>query len=441
MTRDQYQDLCSKLLSYAKADEVFITLNSVDSEPLRFVQNMVLQSSRIIDTQIQLTVRIGKRYASAASNDISDGGLESLAAKAMALAEKLPEVDIVVPFPEAVQVKDSNIFAVRNADIPDAWRSDAVRNILEKVKQAELIALGHVTTSDNTYVIASSHGAFLYQSSSTMYCMIRVYNKDGSSTGQAEGRSNAIMGFSPAAIAQRAIDNCIAWKNPIDVKADRITTLFHPDALADLFHPFIRQFDQQAVNDNRSIVRKLDGGTFVGTKIFPETTNLSSDPYDARIPSIPFSLEGLEIKPAYWIKNGVIENIAISRFEAAKQKKAPFPTPTNLKLEGGAQSLDELIRSTKYALYVQGFAQIAMADATNCLLTGSTRDGLFLIEDGKITNAVKNLLIRETPAYLLNQIKQMGTPQVTYPRGVLFPMLLPPLLVKDVMYQRASGAI
>jgi predicted Zn-dependent protease len=441
MNREYFEKLCAKLLSLTKADESYVSVNAVDSVPYRFAKNLVLQSSRIMDVHVQLTVRLGKRYTSASTNDISDSGLKALADRTVALAGRLSEAEMIIPFPETARIKESALFSQRNEDITDAWRVEAVGAVLEKTKQANLLALGHLTTSDNTYVLASSNGMFLYQTSSTLYFMIRVFNENGTSTGQAEGRSISFQGFSPLALAQSAIDTCVAWKDPIEIKAERLTTLFHPNALADLFHPFIRQFDQQAVNENRSIVRRLDGTTFLGTKIFPETINITSDPYDTRVPSLPFTMEGLEVKPMYWVRSGVIENIALSRFEAAKAKKAPLPFPTNLKLDGGTKSIEEIISTTQRALYVQGFAPLTVADATNCLLSGSTRDGLFLIEDGKITKAVMNLWMRETPAYILGQILQAGLPAVCYPRTILFPMLMPPLLVKDVMYVKSSGTI
>jgi predicted Zn-dependent protease len=92
-------------------------------------------------------------------------------------------------------------------------------------------------------------------------------------------------------------------------------------------------------------------------------------------------------------------------------------------------------------LLLSGFSELRVVDPKNCLLTGSTRDGLFLIEDGKITQAVRNLLIRETPVYVFKELEEIGTSEVTSTTGRYFPMHLPPLRVKDVLYGAGSGLI
>jgi predicted Zn-dependent protease len=185
----------------------------------------------------------------------------------------------------------------------------------------------------------------------------------------------------------------------------------------------------------------LDGSTFVGSSMFAKSVHLRSDPFDAEVPSLPFTMEGNEVKAVTWVRDGVIENVAEGRYETSGTARDVRPLPTNLIMEGGSMHIDDLIKKTKRGLLVHGFASLGMVDPRNCLLSGSTRDGLFLIENGKISKAVKNLVLRETPVYLLKEVMEMSAPEVVSPSGAYLPMRLPSLLVKDVMYTQSSGII
>lgn len=441
MNRGQCASITSRLLELSRADETFVAVNGVDSTTLPFAANTVLPSAHLRDLVAQVTVRVGKRYATVSGNVLEENAMPALLRHAMDAVQRLPEVEEVVPFGGPVEVPESPLLRRRNADVPASWSTGALAVILERTRRDGLVAQGKIVTSDTVSALASSNGLFLFQPSSSVHCQVRVSTPDGASTGFSEVRAADTDAVDASLIAARASEKCLAWKNPVSIGAERLTTIFEAPALADLLLPFMRQFDTQAIAENRSFLRKLDGTSRLGTELFPSQFSIAADPYNARIPSMPFSPDGLKIAQQPWIHDGVISAVAISRYEAHKTGGQPVAFPSNFTVTGGRDSIETMIASAKRCLLVSGFAGLTIEDPANCLINGSTRDGLFLIENGKITRAVQNLIFRETPVYLFKRMEQIGVPEIAHPRGVFFPMLLPPVRVTEVMYVRNSGIV
>jgi predicted Zn-dependent protease len=115
-------------------------------------------------------------------------------------------------------------------------------------------------------------------------------------------------------------------------------------------------------------------------------------------------------------------------------------------MSGGESSIDEMIRTTKRGLVVTRFSNIRRLDATSMLATGLTRDGLWLVENGKITKAVKNFRFTESPLFMLNAIEQLGVPVPVFrptreEGGALTPAIVPPLKVRDFSFTSTIDAI
>lgn len=241
------------------------------------------------------------------------------------------------------------------------------------------------------------------------------------------------------------METCLASRNPVEIKPGRITTIFDPRALADMLRPMLQQFSRRAIEQDQSFLRRLDGSSFLGTTLFDTRVTLRSDPFDPRLPSMPFTAEGQAVRAAQWVKRGVIARLVADRYdEASKEyagKESDFAAPPSNLLMDVVDPVPDLVAGTEYGLLVKGFANLNILDSKNCLLSGSTRDGVFLIEKGKVTKPVRNLVIRETPVYLFKELIALGAPVATSTTGGYFPMFLPSIKVKDVMYTQLSGLI
>lgn len=440
MTRKDCELLLSRLINRGKADEVFVLLRGTSGTTLRFANNAALPPLRVDDISAQISVRHGGRYATVQCAAFDDATIDAAYERARRIAMEMPDADIV-PFPEARLVLEAPIFTQHDSDIDSAWRRSAVERIVSAAKREALVATGSVSSSDSLLALASSHGLFLYQASSLLLLDTRVYSADGLRTAAGRLARRSPSEIDTASYVEEIIARCKRWSNPVEIKPERLTTVFTAQATAELLHPLIQQFSQRAIDENRSFLRRLDGTSFVGATMFKEEVTLSSDPFSTVLPSLPFTAEGTEIKATHWVRKGVIESIALDRFDVKNSDREAVALPSNLLMRGGEQSLDELIANTPRGLLVHGFASLATLDPKNCLLGGSTRDGVFLIEDGVVTKPVRNLYLRETPVYMLKELLALGRPEEVTPTAMYFPMLVPPMRVKDVMYTQLSGVV
>jgi predicted Zn-dependent protease len=178
--------------------------------------------------------------------------------------------------------------------------------------------------------------------------------------------------------------------------------------------------------------------------VVDERVTITSDPFDPDVAASPFSGDGLPTQRVVWIENGVVKNLDYDRYWAQKQGRAPTGAGSGIRMSGGTTSLEDLIRSTQRGLLVTRFWYLRPVDQRTILYTGLTRDGTFLIENGKITKPVKNLRFNDSPIFMLNGLEAMGVPvRVSASEGGEpgQAIMVPPIKVRDFSFTSLSDAV
>jgi hypothetical protein len=215
----------------------------------------------------------------------------------------------------------------------------------------------------------------------------------------------------------------------------------------------------RAAEEGRSFLSKPGGGTLAGEKLFPEFVTLRSDPFNRLYSALPWggggggfgggggggfggggASGGLPAERMTWIENGVVKNLFYDRYWAAKAGKQPTPFPNRLVLEGGGKSLADLIAAVDRGLLVTRFWYIRVVNPQTMQVTGLTRDGVFLIEQGKVTAPVMNFRFNQSPVEMLKNTVAMGTP-VRVRGGEGGGMIAPAIVVKDFSFTSISDAV
>ena len=182
---------------------------------------------------------------------------------------------------------------------------------------------------------------------------------------------------------------------------------------------------------------------FLLLKIFGDAT-LRSDPFDPSTASVPFDPEGLPLSRITWIENGICRNLNYDRYWASQKSVEPTGFPAGVKMMGGESSLDDLIRSTERGVLVTRFWYIRPLDPRTILYTGLTRDGTFLIENGRVSRPVKNFRFNESPVTMLNNVEMMGRPMrasASESGDVGQAVVVPPIKTHDFNFQSISDAV
>jgi predicted Zn-dependent protease len=209
-------------------------------------------------------------------------------------------------------------------------------------------------------------------------------------------------------LAETAIHKAVASRNPKPIDPGNYTVILEPAAVNDLIPQIMGSFNARQAEQGFGFLAKRGGGTLVGEKVFNDLVTIRSDPFDPRLPGTPWSGDGpLPSQKTVWVEKGMVRNLAYDRVWAKQAGRDPR-APGNFIMEGGTQTLDDLIKSTKLGLLVTHFWYIRTVNPQTVQLTGLTRDGLFLIEDGKITMPVTNLRFNESPGRVLKNIEALG---------------------------------
>ena len=142
-----------------------------------------------------------------------------------------------------------------------------------------------------------------------------------------------------------------------------------------------------------------------------------------------------------WIEKGVLQQLVYSRFWARKQQKQATGFPSSLKMSGGTSTLDEMIRSTPRGILVTRLWYLREVDPRTILYTGLTRDGTFLIEDGRVTKAIRNLRFNDSPLFLLNNLEMLGVPERVAGTEAGGAVVVPALKARDFSFTSLSEAV
>src|SRR5262249_33548175 len=166
-------------------------------------------------------------------------------------------------------------------------------------------------------------------------------------------------------------------------------------------------------DEGRSFFSRKGGGNKIGEKLFQDNVTIFSDPDDPVAPEPTFSDDGLPQRRVVWVADGVLRNLAYPRFWAQRQGREPVSRPRSFVMAGGTTSVDDMVRATQRGVLVSRPWYIRVADPQKLLLTGLTRDGNFLIEDGRIVGPALNFRFNESPAAVLGNILAIGPSERT----------------------------
>jgi predicted Zn-dependent protease len=386
-------------------------------------------------------------------NETSDLALERAVKRATELAALLP------PDPEYVGLLPPQKYLKIPAHDPAteafaaADRVAGVKAVIEPAAKEGMVGSGFFNNGAAVSCIANSAGNFGLHRSSNASFSATVRTADGTGSGWAEDSSFRIAEIDAMRLAATALRKARDSAAPKKLDPGDYTVVLEPAAVADLLgFSFAGALSARTADEGRSYFSKKGGGTLLGEKVFHESVTIKSDPLDPRRPGTPWGFGGggggggggfgggggdggLASAPITWVENGVLKNLAYDRWYAKKNDRQPTPGAGNMVLEGGKESLDSLIASTDRGLLITHFWYIRVVNPQTIQLTGLTRDGVWLIENGKLVHPVMNFRFNESPAVMLNNILGM-TPAVRSGNAVV-----PAIKASNFTFSSLSDAV
>jgi predicted Zn-dependent protease len=434
--------ITDKVLALSKADSCTVTLGGHTRTHLRFALNGVTTDGEQDDLTLSVTSSFGTRSGSARTNEFSDAALAQVVRKSEEIARLArPDPEFVPPYGPQQYLPGQSWFDATAKSTP-ASMATATRPVLDLATQKEVTAAGFFNVGQSCSAMATSKGLFAFDRSTGALFTVSARTSDGTGAGWAGVNHHDIGKLAPAALGRRAIEKTVDSRGPIPLEPGKYLVLLEPSAVCDLLSAFVGRAEARSADEGRSFFSKKGGGNKLGEKLFPESVNVYSDPHDSIAPGAIYSSHGLPARRRNWIENGTLKDLTYSPYWAKKSNREAVPAPTNIVMQGGSATQDELISSVKRGILVTRFWYIREVDPRTLLLTGLTRDGTFLIENGKIVRPVKNFRFNESPVAMLNNIEAMGqSVRALGGEGAGMPVSVPPLLVRDFTFSSLSDAV
>jgi predicted Zn-dependent protease len=438
LTREEAKRITDRVLGFTAFPECTVTIDNSETASIRYALNSVTTSGFQVDQELAISVTKDNKTGSTSLSEFDDKSLSEAMKRAEQLSGVAPPNPEFVPGMGPQQYANFDNFVDGTAAARSKEMIPAVRSVIEGARAKNLVAAGFFERDATVSAIANKHGLFAFERSTDSRLSTTVRTPDGSSSGWASRQSPDISRIDGSAAAAAAIGKCDRWRNPKRLDPGNYTVVLEPTAVSDLVE--LIGFNARAAEEGRSFLSRKGGGTLLGEKLFPEFITLRTDPFDRRNRALLVDSAGLPAAPVTWIERGVVKNLHYDRYWALQTGKQPTPSVARLVLDGGTDSLDSLIGGVERGLLVTRFWYLRVVNPQTLQYTGLTRDGLFLIESGKVTSPVGNFRFNESPVRLLQNVLKMGVPERAQ-GGEGDGLIAPPLVVKDFPFTSISDAV
>jgi predicted Zn-dependent protease len=409
MSREAMEAVLARVRKLSRADRVQLAMQSSWSANTRFAANQMSTAGSIENTTLSIESGFDNRHASVQTNNLSDAALEAAVRQSEHLARIAPPDPEVMPLlgPQTYQPVPAWVDATA-AVSPEA-RARAALTALDAARRAgDIEAAGFLVVNATASARMNSAGLFAFHQRTSANYTLTARTSDGTGSGFAGADHNDWARLDFSAVADRAIEKARASRNAVAIEPGAYTVILEPQACADLCGLLANALSARSADEGRSPFTRPGGGNKVGERIMDERVTILSDPSDPDLLAQPFDNEGLPLTRQVWVEGGVLKQLAYSRFWAAKQGQTPTGAPVTFKMLGGPTSRDEMIRATTRGVLVTRLWYLRQVDPRTVLFTGLTRDGTFLIEDGRVTRALKNFRFNDSPLFLLNNLEAIG---------------------------------
>ena len=442
LTRDEALRMCETLLAQAKAagaQDASVTLNSSIQSHARFADNRITTSGRADDLQITTTVWIDRRRGSVTGNDASADALKRMAADATQIARVSPVHREYVPTLGPLEYGEGRSFAESTASVDVNARAEALDAVLASCRRAKVTGAGFHMANASASAAATANGNRRYFRTSEANFSLTARSADGTGSGYYAGDHFDLARLDVRQIAEQAVTKAVRSQQPKAIEPGNYPVILEPQAVADLLGFLTNTLDARSAEEGRSAFAAKDGKTRLGEQIFSERINLFSDPTHAEMPAVPATPEGVPAARLALITKGVLANLEYARFWAQERKREATAGPVNYIVESSqpAVPIEQMVKDMKRGLLISRFWYVRLVDPRTIVLTGLTRDGLWLIENGEVRHPVRNLRFNQSVLAMLApwNVEAVGA---AVRRS---PFMVPPLKLSSFTFTSMSDAI
>lgn len=465
LSSDGCKDLLQRVMRLCTGGgDVQVAVRSRWTGNIRWSRNQATSSGDTTQHFILITRYVRGAQAMASTNRIDDDSLRACIRRAESVL-RYRNINLDAnPLRHAERYLETNLWSDKTFNLSAENRAELLEKLTDSARTQELFSNGYLETAAIGNGVMNSAGLFAYQPQTRAELSVTVRNPKGTSAGWAGTENLDWTKIDAEKIANSALEKCKNATDAVAIEPGRYTVILEPQAVGDLMVPLVRSLmripaeagmgpwadrpsppleatiqmpgapDQPAPPQQGAPTSRL------GKRVLDQRITISADPTDPDAPFVPFGFDSLPYRPVKWIENGVLRNLSYDRNYALRQlnKQDPLNNSGSFRMSGGTTSIDEMIASTERGFLITRFTNVREVLGDSLLCTGTTSDGLWLIERGKITHAAKNFRFRDSPLFAFNNVVAMGVPE----RILLdMPAICPPIKVRELSLTSLADAV
>jgi PmbA protein len=423
------------------AEETEVHVDEVADALTRFANNAIHQNVAERGLTVSIRTVADGRTARTTTNRIDEDSLRAAIESSLALAQSQPKDPRLLPLLGKQRYRTVNRFQKHTAAITPEDRARTVRRACDLAVKQGQVAAGIFAIGQSQAAIGNSVG--LFAAYRETHAEFSITMQEGSAASWAKANSADVRAFDPQKLAERASEKAHLAVKPRELPPGRYTVILEPSAVLDLVGFLFYDFAATTLEDKRSCLNDR-----MGKQIFGKNISIADDVYHPLQLGMPFDGEGLPRLRVSLVERGVPKNLVYARSTAKAAHKKPTghgfhlpneygEAPMNLVFSGGDSSPEKMIASTDRGLLVTRLWYIREVDPYEKVMTGMTRDGLFLVENGRVTSAVRNFRFNQSLLEMLSNVELLG-PAVRATGEETFEMVVPAMKVRDFHFSEVT---
>ncbi len=425
------QEIVERALAISRADSCIVIVNDRTEANLRWANNSLTTNGAMRSRHVAVVSivndavgSVGRSVSTVDDLAMLVSASERAARDASPAEDVMPLVDPGAPAGEWEAPPAETSIEVFSSVAP------ALGEAFGQARAADRLLFGYAEHSMTTTFLGTSTGLRLRYDQPDGRVELNGKTADRSRSVWAGVGTRDFADVDVLALAGQVAGKLDWGSRRVDLPPGRYETLVPPTAVSDLIVYLYFVAEMREADEGRTVFSRRGGGTRIGEQIASHPVNLRSDPDEPGLETAPFLAtagsgqgtsvfdNGMPTGRIDWIRDGELRNLVTPRWWAAKSDSTPTAYVENLVLEApaGGRSTEEMIAGTERGLLLTTFWYIREVDPQTLLLTGLTRDGVFLVEGGEVTGAVNNFRFNESPMDLLGRMTEVGQSERTLPR-------------------------
>ena len=395
-------------IAQSQGDGVFISLSASETALSRFSENQISQNVRKNTFSLTVTSYFGKRSASASTTELNREAIAQTVKRAEDLARIAPEdPEWVELLPEQVYSDRTPAFDEATATLSPLRKGEIIQQVCSLSKAAGVNGSGTLSFQVSLNAIGNSKGLRGCDRTTEADFSFTARVDNGSSWNRCTAWS--IQQLPIIELAEKVIERAIASKNPQTIEPGDYTVVFEPAAMASLLPWVIWNLDARAADEGRSFMSRNDDygnptGNKVGEQHFSHIVRVQRNSAHPLLQGGRFFSNGLANTELDIIQDGIPQTLSYSRYWAKEQGKEPTGAMYPIVMTGSDKTVADLIASTERGIFVSRAWYVRYVNSRTLEVTGMTRDGTFLIENGKLAHPIKNLRFNQCLPEMLDNV-------------------------------------